>query len=199
MSKSNKVIKRFFDFLFAFCLLLVFCWLMIILIIISTIDTGEIGVFFQNRVGKDALSFQIYKIRTMKSNKGTLTTVTTSFDNRLTVLGRFLRRYKFDELPQLINVLKGDMSFVGPRPDVLGFADQLQGDDRIILSVRPGITGPASLFFRNEEVVLGSKKNPEKYNKEIIWPKKVLINKEYIKQYSFKKDCYYIIQTLLSL
>jgi len=199
MDNSNKVIKRVFDLFFALLFLLVFWWVIIILIIVSTIDTGEMGLFSQARVGKNAFFFQIYKIRTMKSNKSILTTVTTTHDNRLTSFGKFLRKYKLDELPQLMNVLKGDMSFVGPRPDVLGFADQLQGEDKIILSVRPGITGPASIFFRNETFLLGEQENPEKYNLEVIWPKKVSINRKYIKEYSFGRDLYYIVQTLLKL
>jgi lipopolysaccharide/colanic/teichoic acid biosynthesis glycosyltransferase len=111
-------------------------------------------------------------------------------------LGRFWRKTKIDELPQLINVLKGDMSFVGPRPDVPGYADKLEGEDRIVLSVRPGITGPATLKYRDEEALLAGQKDPERYNNEVIWPDKVRINKEYIKSYSFKNDLVYIAKTI---
>ena len=122
--------------------------------------------------------------------------VTTDRDPRITKIGRFFRKTKIDELPQLINVLKGDMSFVGPRPDVPGYADRLQGEDRIILSVKPGITGPATLKYKNEEEILAKVDNPEKYNDEVIWPDKVRINKEYIKNWSLKRDIIYILKTI---
>jgi lipopolysaccharide/colanic/teichoic acid biosynthesis glycosyltransferase len=108
----------------------------------------------------------------------------------------FFRRTKIDELPQLFNVLWGDMSFVGPRPDVPGFADRLEGVDRIILSVRPGITGPASLKYRDEEALLASQEDPERYNREVIWPDKVRINLDYVKHWSFAGDIGYILKTV---
>ena len=200
MEDSSKVIKRIFDLVLSLFLLLVFWWVIIILMIIATIDTGEIRLFSQNRIGKNALFFKIFKIRTMK--KYVLiknNDVIISKDKRITNLGKFLRKTKLDELPQLINVLIGNMSFVGPRPDVAGFADQLQGEDRVVLSIKPGITGPASIYFRNEESILGEQKNPKMYNMEIIWPKKVQINKEYIKTHSFRKDCCYLVQTLFKI
>jgi len=126
------------------------------------------------------------------------TSITTKNDPRITSVGRFLRRFKLDELPQLINVLKGDMSFVGPRPDVPGFADKLKGKDRIILSIRPGITGPATLKYRNEEEILAKQPNPDKYNAEVIYPDKIRINREYVENYSFWKDMGYIIRTIVS-
>ncbi|MCF6243486.1 MAG: sugar transferase, partial [Sulfurovum sp.] len=111
--------------------------------------------------------------------------------------GAFFRKTKIDELPQLFNVLFGSMSFVGPRPDVEGFADKLNTEDKIILSLRPGITGPASLAYKNEEDILANKEYPERYNKEVIWPHKVQINKKYIKEWSLKKDILYMIKTVL--
>ena len=125
-----------------------------------------------------------------------ITFITTSKDPRITKFGHFLRKTKLDELPQLWNVLIGQMSFVGPRPDVPGYADQLEGDDKIILSVKPGITGPASLAFKDEEELLAQKDNPKQYNDEVIWPQKVKINKDYIRNYSFKNDIKYIIETV---
>jgi len=199
LTKSNKILKRIFDFVLSFVGVIIFFWLIIILALIAMFNTKSFGFYTQKRVGYQGKIFWIYKIRTMKSNKSILTTVTTAHDKRITIYGKFLRKYKLDELPQLINVLFGNMSFVGPRPDVPGFADQLQGEDKVILSIKPGITGPASIFFRNEEVLLGNQGNPEKYNLEVIWPKKVLINRRYIKEYSFGKDLYYIVQTLLKL
>ena len=112
------------------------------------------------------------------------------------MFGLFLRDSKFDELPQLWNVLIGTMSFVGPRPDVLGFADELSGKEKLILSIKPGITGPATLYFKNEEKLLQLQQNREKYNKQVIWPQKVAMNIKYINEYSFRKDIYYIYKTL---
>jgi len=116
---------------------------------------------------------------------------------RITKIGVFFRRMKIDELPQLWNVLIGEMSFVGPRPDVPGYADKLKGKDKKILSVRPGITGPAQLYYKNEEEVLKKLKDPIKHNNEIIWPDKVKINLLYIENCSFFTDVYYIWKTLV--
>jgi len=138
----------------------------------------------------------VIKLRTMHSVAGGGTTVTTAGDARITPIGRFLRRYKLDELPQLINVLRGDMSLVGPRPDVAGFADMLTGSDRMILSVRPGITGPATLKYRNEEELLASVSDPEAYNRNVIWPDKVRINREYVQHFRLRDDLRYIWLTI---
>ena len=165
--------------------------------IVATVETRSNGLFVQKRVGLNGKLFSVYKIKTMKQIDGLETTVTTSQDRRITKSGAFFRKTKIDELPQLFNVLFGSMSFVGPRPDVEGFADRLEGDDRIILSIRPGITGPASLKYKNEEEILSKQKDPEKYNLEVIWPDKVQINKEYIKHWSIKKDIEYILKTVI--
>ena len=133
----------------------------------------------------------------MKIVKGVETTVTSSNDARITTTGAFFRKTKIDELPQLWNVLVGEMSFVGPRPDVPGYADRLQGEDRIVLSIRPGITGPAQLAYKNEEEILANQDDAVKYNDEIIWPDKVRINREYIEDYSLVKDFYYIWKTIV--
>ena len=132
----------------------------------------------------------------MRASNDLRSTVTTRHDPRITRVGRILRSTKVDELPQLLNVLLGHMSIVGPRPDVPGFADRLSGDDRIVLSIRPGITGPATLEFRNEEELLSSQSDPERYNREVIWPKKVELNREYVANYSFWKDFGYIWRTI---
>ncbi|GJQ48178.1 MAG: hypothetical protein HKUEN01_05640 [Candidatus Kuenenia stuttgartiensis] len=124
------------------------------------------------------------------------TTVTTTHDPRITPLGRFFRKTKIDELPQLINVFFGHMSFVGPRPDVPGFTDMLTGDDRVILFVRPGITSPATLKYKNEEEILAAQDDPEKYNREVLFPDKVKLNREYVENYSFINDIKYIFQTI---
>ena len=133
----------------------------------------------------------------MKSSLLIKTSVSTTNDLRITRLGSLLRLVKIDELPQLFNILKGEMSFVGPRPDVEGFADLLQGDDRIILSIRPGITGPASIKYRNEEKILSHCLDAEAHNHEVIWPDKVKINREYIENYQFAKDIKYIAITIV--
>jgi len=194
MTIKDRLIKRLFDIVFAFIGLLITWPIILIAWVVASIETKSNGFFLQKRVGKDGRLFTIIKIKTMYPNKGS--SVTTANDERITKSGRFFRKYKIDELPQLINVLKGDMSFVGPRPDVPGYADKLEGEDRIILSVRPGITGPATLKYKNEEEILAKVDNPKEYNDKVIWPDKVKINKEYIKNWSFKKDLEYIIQTI---
>jgi lipopolysaccharide/colanic/teichoic acid biosynthesis glycosyltransferase len=133
----------------------------------------------------------------MKVVVGVEMTVTSSDDVRITTIGGFFRRVKIDELPQLWNVLIGQMSFVGPRPDVAGYADKLKGEDRIILSVKPGITGPAQLAYRDEEKILSNQNNHIKYNDEVIWPDKIKINRMYVENYSFFKDLYYIGKTVV--
>jgi len=133
----------------------------------------------------------------MKPTDSKQSNVVTNNNPNITSFGHFLRKTKLDELPQLWNVLIGNMSFVGPRPDVPGYADQLQGDDKIILTVRPGITGPASLAFRDEEELLAEQDDPQRYNDEVIWPEKVRINKEYIRNYSLLKDIKLIFKTVL--
>jgi lipopolysaccharide/colanic/teichoic acid biosynthesis glycosyltransferase len=132
----------------------------------------------------------------MIPNAPALGYITTTGDSRITGIGRILRSLKLDELPQLWNVFIGEMSFVGPRPDMPGYADQLQGDSRKILELSPGITGPASLYFKDEEKFLAGVKDPKEYNDTIIWPKKVRLNLEYYNNWSFWKDIGYIFVTL---
>lgn len=167
--------------------------------IFASIDTRSNGFFKQRRIGRNAKPFYIVKIRTMKTTysgvKGE--SITVSGDSRVTRLGAFFRKTKIDELPQLWNVLVGDMSFVGPRPDVPGYADQLQGHDRNILCVRPGITGPAQLFYKDEEILLSEQADPLAYNDQVMWPNKVSINLNYVENYSFFKDIGYIWKTVL--
>jgi len=168
-----------------------------LLLVIAAVNTNSSGLLAQKRIGKNGIPFMLYKLKTMRDENEASTFITTAKDKRITTFGRFLRKTKLDELPQLWNVLIGKMSFVGPRPDVPGYADQLQGDDRIILSVRPGITGPASLAFRDEEELLAEQEDPQQYNDEVIWPEKVRINKDYIRNYSLLKDIKLIFKTVL--
>lgn len=153
-------------------------------------------VFTQKRVGKNGQLFTMYKFRSMEvAHSGS--SVSVKGESRITPLGAVLRKYKLDELPELWNVLLGDMSFVGPRPDVPGYADKLVGKEREVLRLRPGITGPASLKYRNEEELLAEQDNPQKYNDEVIFPDKVRINLNYMKHWSFWLDVKIIIYTVL--
>lgn len=197
MTYVDKCIKRFFDIVVSVIGIGLTWWLIVLAWIVASIETKSNGFFVQKRIGKDAKPFLVFKIKTMKPMEGIETNVTTTLDSRIAKSGMFFRKTKIDELPQLFNVLMGTMSFVGPRPDVEGFADTLSGDDRIILSICPGITGPASLKYKDEEALLSLQKLPEVYNKDVIWPDKVNINKIYVREWSLKKDIMYIIKTIL--
>lgn len=197
MKKSDIIIKRLFDLVISTIGLILVGWVILIAILIARFDTRLSGLFKQNRIGQHGKPFKVLKLRSMKNIEGISTTVSTLKDPRITKIGNFWRRTKIDELPQLINVFLGDMSLVGPRPDVQGFADRLKGEDKIILSIKPGITGPASIFFKDEENLLAQQENPEEYNRTVIWPKKVEINKDYIQNYSLINDIKYIIKTVV--
>ena len=193
--------------------------LLIVALLIKWKMPGPI-LFCQQRVGRYGRIFTVYKFRTMTvkaeasvaSRNSEATSIASQEQSRITPLGEKLRRYKLDELPELWNVLKGDMSFVGPRPDVPGYADQLQGEDREVLLLRPGITGPASLKYRNEEDILeavdealqkGRSGLPigittvQEYNDNVIYPDKVRLNRYYLHHYSFIKDIKMIVCTVL--
>lgn len=197
MSFWGRVIKRVFDVVLSLIGICFALPIMLMAFIVASIETKSFGLFIQKRVGKDAKLFNVFKIKTMRELKGVDTTITTSNDMRITKSGKFFRDTKIDELPQLFNVLFGSMSFVGPRPDVKGYADKLEGEDRIILSIAPGITGPASLKYKNEEEILAKQENPKEYNDKVIWVDKVKINRDYIENWSFKKDIEYIVKTVV--
>ena len=197
LTSMQAFVKRSFDITFSFLGLAFVWWVILICYMLASIDTRSNGFFFQKRIGRNGRAFFFIKLRTMRVDASFQTTVTTDKDPRITKLGRFFRKTKLDELPQLIHVLLGQMSFVGPRPDVPGFADKLQGKDRIILSVRPGISGPATLKYRTEEALLAAQEDPERYNNEILWPDKVRLNREYVENWSFWRDLYYIGRTVL--
>lgn len=155
------------------------------------------SVFFkQQRVGRHGKIFKMIKFRTMTINHSG-STISVKGERRITPLGAVLRKYKLDELPELWNILIGDMSFVGPRPDVPGYADKLEGEDRLLLSIRPGLTGAASLKFSNEEELLALQDDPVKYNDEVLYPEKVRINNNYVRHMSFGLDLKIIIFTIL--
>lgn len=197
MSRTDIFLKRLFDISTSFFGLLLLlpvigiCWL------IAAINTRSNGFFIQRRVGQHGRIIRVCKIKTMYSGDSSRSPIASSNAAVITRSGSIFRRYKLDELPQLFNVLAGSMSIVGPRPDVPGYADRLAGSDRIILSLRPGITGPASIKYKDEESILEAVQDPVAYNDKIIWPDKVRINREYVKNYSLVSDLKYILQTFL--
>lgn len=169
--------------------------LLVVAILIKFKMPGGPVIFTQKRVGRNGKLFTMYKFRSMTvAHSGS--SISVAGESRITPLGAVLRKYKLDELPELWNVFIGDMSFVGPRPDVPGYADKLQGEDRLILKLRPGITGPASLKYANEEEILAQVPNPIRYNDEVIFPDKVKINLDYYYNHTFIGDIKLIFQTV---
>jgi len=190
------MIKRIFDFSSSLLgLVILFPLLILISFAIKIGSSGPI-LFSQKRVGKDGKQFILIKFRSMMINQESNNTATAKGDDRITTIGVFLRKYKLDELPELWNVLKGEMSLVGPRPDVPGYADNLKGEDRKVLKLRPGITGTASLKYANEEEILSTQDDPQKYNDEVIFPDKVKVNLQYYKNQSLWLDIKIIFATI---
>lgn len=190
-------LKYIFDRLMAFFgLLALWPVLLVVAILIKVKMPGGPVIFKQKRVGRNGRLFTMYKFRSMSVGHGG-SSVSVAGESRITPLGAKLRHYKLDELPELWNVLIGDMSFVGPRPDVPGYADRLTSNDRRVLELRPGITGPASLKYRDEEALLAGQKDPQRFNDEVIFPDKVKINLYYLNHYSFIKDIQMIFCTVL--
>lgn len=191
------IAKYLFDRIMAFVGLVVLSPILFVVWILIRIKMPDgPAVFTQKRVGKGGRLFTMYKFRSMSAHHSG-STVSVAGESRITPLGAKLRRYKLDELPELWNVFIGDMSFVGPRPDVPGYADKLEGDDRRVLQLRPGITGPASLKYRDEEVLLAAQANPQEFNDKVIYPDKVRINLYYLDHYCFVADIKMIIATVL--
>lgn len=189
--------KRLFDITASFFGILILSPLLIFIGLWVGLSSKG-GVFYkQIRVGKNNKDFKLYKFRSMRvnSDKQGLLTV-GSKDSRITKAGYFIRKYKIDELPQLFNVLKGDMSFVGPRPEVRRYVDLYSEEQMKVLSVRPGITDPASIKYRNENDILSSESNPEEYYIQHIMPDKLKINIDYINNRTFIKDIKIIFQTI---
>ena len=188
--------KFLFDRVISFISILILLPIFIICSILILLKMPGGPIFFkQKRVGRNGKLFTMYKFRTMiVDHNGN--SISVKGESRITPLGAKLRKYKIDELPELWNVLIGDMSFVGPRPDVPGYADMLTGEERKILELRPGITGPASLKYKNEEEILAKQDDPIRYNNEVIYPDKVRINLNYMKHQSFWLDIKIIIYTL---
>lgn len=205
------IIKWIFDRVFSLIgLLFLSPVLLIVAILVKVKMPGGPVLFVQQRVGRDARLFKVHKFRTMTVNHGG-SSVSVAGESRITPLGAKLRRYKLDELPELWDVLIGNMSFVGPRPDVPGYADKLVGEDRDLLKLRPGITGPASLKYRDEEEMIaayvrqaqanGDTRPAQEiavwYNDNTIYPDKVRLNCYYYRHYSFAKDIQMILATVL--
>lgn len=179
--------KRAFDIVFALGGILFTGWLMLLFYILATLSTKQNGLFLQQRIGRYGKPFTIYKLRSMKD---------TPAGKQVTTIGRLMRRYKIDELPQFFNILFGSMSVVGPRPDLPGYYDMLVGDDRKLLQLRPGLTGPASLKYANEEALLAAARDPVYLNDHVIFPDKVRIHRAYQEQAGFWDDIKIIGYTL---
>jgi lipopolysaccharide/colanic/teichoic acid biosynthesis glycosyltransferase len=180
--------KKIFDVFFAIIALLFFGVIILIFYVAACISTGQNGMFMQTRIGQYGRQFKIFKLKSMIDFRG---------GKQLTALGRFMRKYKIDELPQLYNILIGDMSFVGPRPDLPGYYDKLTGNDREVLKLKPGITGPASLKYWNEEELLAGLPNPLEYNDTVLFPDKVRINLNYQRHRTLWLDIKLLLYTVI--
>ncbi|MGE8553820.1 MAG: sugar transferase [Chryseobacterium jejuense] len=181
-----KYWKIIFDFILSIILIVFLIPILIILFIIASLDTSSNGIFCQKRIGQYGKTFTIFKFKTIHEQTRVCSKV-----------GQFLRKFKLDELPQLLNILIGDMSFVGPRPDIEGYYDKLEGNDRKILELKPGLTCQASIIYRNEEHLLKLQEDPLKYNDEILFPHKVKMNLKYLENLSFRNDVKILLNTLL--
>jgi lipopolysaccharide/colanic/teichoic acid biosynthesis glycosyltransferase len=180
--------KRLFDIVFTLLLLPIALPLIVILWLGAAWDTKSNGLFIQTRIGRYAKTFKLIKLRTMHSNS-----------QSISPYGKLLRRSKLDELPQLLHVLTGTMSIVGPRPDIPGYYDMLKGEDRVVLELKPGLTSTAALKYAQEESLLAQQSNPLHYNDTVIFPDKVKLNKAYYYNRSFCGDIKIVLQTLRTL
>jgi lipopolysaccharide/colanic/teichoic acid biosynthesis glycosyltransferase len=177
--------KRIFDVLFSITLLVLLVAPMLIIWIITSVFLKSNGLFFQIRIGQYGEPFTMYKYKTLYSDR-----------TKISKWGSFLRSTKIDELPQIVNILKGDMSFVGPRPDLSGYYDLLEGENRALLKLKPGLTSEAALKYINEEQLLASQENPKQYNDEVIYPNKIKMNLHYYHTRSFLVDLKIILKTI---
>jgi len=193
--------KRLIDIIFSLSGIVILFPVILIIMLCILFSMGLPIFFIQKRVGRSEEIFRLIKFRTMINiqKKETITSVTTSNDPRITKLGRFLRKSKIDELPGLFNVLIGHMSIVGPRPEVEEYISSLNEYEKIILSVRPGLTSPASIKFVNEEKILSHQKYPERFNKEFLYPEKTKLNIDYVNNYSIWGDIKIMLLTILKV
>ena len=192
------MLKRGFDIVASGFALVALLPLMLVLAILVRLDSPGPSLFRQTRVGKSFREFQLLKFRSMR-NGNCGTEVTCGQDARITRVGAFLRAFKLDELPQLWNVFCGDMSFVGPRPEVPMFVERFRPDYEELLSVRPGITDPASIRYRSEAGILGTTQDPVNYYTNVILPDKIEISRAYVRSANFKKDISLILRTIAVL
>ncbi len=193
---SVYFVKRLFDIVASGLGLIVLSPLFLVLAIWIKVDSKGPVFYRQVRVGRGNKDFRIYKFRSMRvgADKGSLVTI-GGHDPRVTKSGYFIRKFKFDELPQLINVFVGDMSLVGPRPEVRHYVDYWTPEQMHVLDVRPGITDPASIKFRNENELMEKAENPEKYYIEVIMQEKIKLYLEYVEKHSFLYDVGLIFKT----
>ncbi|TRX34825.1 sugar transferase [Flavobacterium sp. ZT3R18] len=185
----KPTLKRIFDVLFSIIALCLFFWVILIAWFMAVIDTSTNGIFTQERIGQYGKRFRIYKLRTIQK-------IHDSGEFQISRTGRVLRNFKLDELPQLFNVLKGEMSIVGPRPDISGYYDLLVGENRKILELKPGLTSLASLKYCNEDQLLEKQPSPLVYNDQVLFPDKVQLNLDYYYQQSFCGDLKIILKTI---
>lgn len=198
MNKLNQVVKRIFDFLLSLFGIIILSPIFIIVSIAIKLDSKGRILFLQKRVGRYGKEFNIYKFRTMVTDAEKLgKQITVGKDNRITKVGAFLRKFKIDELPQLFNVLKGDMSLVGPRPEVPKYVALYNKEQRKVLDIRPGITDMASLRYKDENDILGKVDNPEEYYINVIMKDKLKLNLEYIEKSNIFFDIYLIFKTII--
>lgn len=188
------MLKRLFDLLFSLVALVILMPLMLFAAFMIKISMPGPVLFKQRRIGRFAQPFLIYKFRTMRLNNSKVS-VTLSTDSRITPFGHFLRKTKIDELPQFFNILKGEMSIVGPRPDVPGYYDTLVGDDQVIWQWRPGLTGLDSMCYPNEQAILDKLDEPESFYDKVLWPDKVRLNRWYAENRSFWMDVKIVVNT----
>lgn len=187
LMNQYKYWKKVFDFVLSAILILFLMPVLIILFVIASLDTSSNGIFFQTRIGQYGKPFTIFKIKTIHEQKRTCSKI-----------GQTLRKFKLDEFPQLFNIVKGDMSFVGPRPDIEGYYDKLVGEDRKVLELKPGLTCEASIKYRDEEYLLKNQEDPLAYNDEVLFPNKVKMNLDYFEKMSFKNDIKILFKTLIT-
>ena len=195
LSRGNNMVKWLFDRTLSLLAIVVLLPILLLVAIVILVANGAPVMYVQERIGQDGKPFRLIKFRTMHGDEKS--PIAASELNRITRVGRWLRRTKIDELPELLNIFVGDMSFVGPRPDVAGYADKLEGDDRRMLTMKPGLTGVASLKYRNEEDLLAAQPNPQEYNDKVIWPDKVRLNLLYMERLSLWLDVKVLICTAL--
>lgn len=180
------MLKRFFDIFFSSLSILLIGWVVVIAVVIASFDTKSFGLFVQERIGQFGKPFKIFKIKSMNDST-----------QKVSSFGKFLRNSKLDELPQLLNILIGQMSFVGPRPDIAGYYDELEGEDRKILELKPGLTSEASIKYANEEELLNQQTNPLAYNDTVIFPDKVKMNLDYYYKQSILVDLQILVKTII--